>query len=85
MNSAIEDLILQNSSFMDNIPYNEKYWQLLEEGGKLYNRLKETLNDEQIELLNEFINNNLNSEAEVAECNLLHGFKTAMRLMKECL
>ena len=46
---------------------------------------KETTVEAMKWMLNEFINNNLNSEAEVAECNLLHGFKTAMRLMKECL
>ncbi len=44
MKSAIEQLISDNSDFMENIPESEKYDSLLEESDKIYEELKAMLN-----------------------------------------
>ncbi len=85
MKSAIEELILLNSNFMDNIQYNEKSREIIDDFNKLYEKLKATLNEEQIKLLDNLINLRIDFEAEDCDCNLIHGFKTAVRLMTECL
>ncbi len=85
MKSAIEQLISDNSDFMENIPESEKYDSLLEESDKIYEELKAMLNPEQIKLLDKFISCNLNIEIESSERHLIHGFKTGLKLIIECL
>ena len=85
MKNAIEELILQNSQFIDNIQYNKEYWQLIEYGNKICEKLKATLNKEQIELLDKLLDNHADLSAEASECHLLQGFKAGIKLMAECL
>ena len=85
MKSAIEELIFKNGHFMDSIQYNEKSKQILDEHDKVYEKLKSTLNEEQINLLDSLIDLRTAFEVEDNDCALLHGFKTAIRLMTECL
>ncbi|MDE6585842.1 MAG: hypothetical protein K2K80_04085 [Clostridia bacterium] len=85
MKSAIDELILKNSTFMENVTLNETYWQLINNCNEIYCKLKETLNEKQVELLDKLIYNHEGLEAEASELNLLHGFKAGIRLMIECL
>ncbi|MDE7439291.1 MAG: hypothetical protein K2N23_02125 [Clostridia bacterium] len=85
MKSIIEELISQNSQFMDNIKYNEEYWQLTKYGNNIYEKLKATLNKKQIELLDKLLDNHADLSAEASECHLLQGFKAGIKLMVECL
>ena len=85
MKSAVEQLILDNSLYMESIATNDKYNELLGECDKIYEKLKATLNSEQMELLDKLIFNHMGLEAEASECYLIHGFKTGLKLMNECL
>ncbi len=85
MKSAIEELIFQNSLFMENIPYGETYKHLLAERDENYEKLIKTLNKEQIELLENLINSQISLEAEAGDRNLSEGFKLGIRLLIECL
>lgn len=85
MKSVIEQLILDNSLYMESITTNERYSNLLGECDKIYENLKATLNSEQVELLDKLIFNHMGLEAEASECYLIHGFKTGLKLMFECL
>ena len=85
MESAIEQLILDNCTIMEHITINERYSNLLDESDKIYEKLKETLSPEQAELLDKLILNHMSMEAEASERYLIHGFKTAVKLMVECL
>ncbi len=85
MKSAIEQLILDNSLYMERIATSENYSNLLGECDKIYEKLKATLNPEQIELLDKLIFNHMGLEAEASECYLIHGFKTGLKLTIECL
>lgn len=85
MASAIDELIFNNSSFMDNISYSKTSKQILYECDKVYEKLKSQLNEEQIKLLDELVNLRIGLEAEESDCMLLFGFKTAVKLMAECL
>ncbi|MDE6441385.1 MAG: hypothetical protein K2L12_01360 [Clostridia bacterium] len=83
--SAIKELIFENSTFMENIPSNNKYHQLLDKSIELYTKLKESLNEEQLKLLDELVNSQAGMQAESDDCHLLKGFKTGLRLIIECL
>ena len=85
MKSAIEQLILDNSLYMESIATNDKYNELLGECDKIYEKLKATLNSEQMDLLDKLIFNHMGLEAEASECYLIHGFKTGLKIMNECL
>ena len=85
MKSAIDKLILENCEFMEDIHITERYSNLLGETDKIYNKLKETLTDEQAELLDKLVFNHMGMEADATEYYLIHGFKTAVKLMVECL
>ena len=85
MKSEIEELILENCSFMQNIKTTDSYIDLCDDNDKIYKRLKATLNKEQLELLDKLVLNAMGMEAEATESYLLHGFKTGIRLIIECL
>ena len=85
MKSAIERLVLDNSSFMEDIPTSESYNNLLGECDKIYKELKASLTPEQVELLDKLIFNHMGLEAEATERYLIQGFKAAVKLMVECL
>ena len=85
MKSAIEELILNNNVFMENVTVNETYWQLINNCNEIYNKLKESLNEEQVKLLDKLIDNHECLETESTETHLLHGFKTGVKLIIECL
>ncbi len=85
MKSAFEELILQNSLYMESIKYGETYNQALRERDKNYKNLVKTLTKEQAELLENLVNSHIRLEAEASDCNLFEGFKAAIRLMMECL
>ena len=83
--STFEEIILENSLFMENITTNERYKELLDENDKIYKKLTSMLTAEQIEILDKLIFNHLGMEAEATECYLEHGFKAGLKLLAECL
>lgn len=85
MKSVIEKLILENCEFMEDIPTSESYNNLLDENDKIYLKLKEMLTPEQLELLDKLVYNHESMELNATEDYLAHGFKTAVKMMVECL
>lgn len=84
MKNIIDELILQNSLFMESIKYGDTYQNILYESNKTYEKLLKTLNKEQAKLLEELINSHTSLEAEGNDCNFIAGFKAAVKLIIEC-
>ena len=84
MKNMIEELILQNSLFMERINYGEKYDEIFHENNKNQEKFLKTLNEEQAKMFNEIINGQIRLEAEGNDCNFIAGFKAAIKLMIEC-
>ena len=85
MKSAIEQLILENGAYMEDMRTTETYDNLLSECDKICKQLKATLTPEQAELLDELIYKNMGLEAEATDRFFVHGFKTGIKLIIECL
>ena len=85
MKSAIEQLILENGTYMEDIRTTETYDKLLGECDNIYKQLKATLNPEQIELLDELVYKNMGLEADATDRFFVHGFKTGIKLIVECM
>lgn len=85
MKSAIDELIFENSTYMENISISEEYRKLLKESDELYKKLKKSLNEEQLKLLDEFLDKQIDMQAESSDNHLLKGFRTGVKLIIECL
>lgn len=85
MKSATDELIFENSTFIESIPTNEEYRKLLIESDELYKKLEESLNAEQLKLLDELLDKQIGMQAESSDNYLLKGFKTGVKLIIECL
>ena len=83
MKSAIEELILDNCTFIENIKPTKEYLKLVEQTNKIYLQLKEQLTEEQFELVDEIINNHIAMEAEAVDHHMVKGIKAGLRLCAE--
>lgn len=85
MKSAIEELILFNPEFPNNITHSQNYWKLAHENSEIFNKLKEKLGKEELDMVRKLIDNQLAMEAEAVDAYSVKGFKTGLKLFAECL
>ncbi len=59
MKSMIDEMIFQNSIFMDSIKNGKEYEAIMQERDKIYEKLVKTLDNAQCELLEELVNSHI--------------------------
>lgn len=85
MESVLEELYYNNPKLAEKISGGEEYKKIHTEFCNLFEKLLESLNDEQKEMLNNTYELSCGLEAESGLAHFKEGFKLCMRLMVECM
>lgn len=84
-NSILYNYINKNGEFMETIKPDKEYNRFDKEADKYYDKLKATLNKEQIDCLNNFADANLAANCEFVRAAFKTGFMSGVSLIVECL
>lgn len=84
-NSILYNYINKNGEFMETIKPDKEYNRFDKEADKYYDKLKATLNKEQIDCLNNYADANLAANCEFVRAAFKTGFKSGVSLIFECL
>ncbi len=83
--SIIEQICFHNESLIEQVVLSEEYKNLSDNAYKIYNQLKEVLNDEQKEIFINFANSEMDVSAEGQTLFFKEGLKFGLLLAMECL
>ncbi|MDE5943123.1 MAG: hypothetical protein K2H30_02830 [Clostridia bacterium] len=81
----IDFILNTDCGLCEKIKSSERYKKVSEEGYKIYNKLKESLNDEQKAELDKFADLTLEEQSEAEETYFKAGIKAGLRIAAECL
>ena len=84
-NSFIDFILSVDSGIHEKIKQNKEYEKLSEEGFKIYDKLKDTLNGEQIMQLNKLSDTHMGLQCESSDKYFKAGVKFGVRFIIECL
>lgn len=83
MKSAIEEIYHGNVGSSGQIKESQEYWEINKEYCELYDKMLESLNDEQKEILNKIYEASSGLESEAACAHFKEGFKVGMLVAAE--
>lgn len=83
MRSVLEELYYSSEGLLEKIGTSEEYNKINDEFCEVFEKLLETLNDDQKEMLNNLCNLSGGLESEMAITHFKTGFKLCMRLVFE--
>lgn len=85
MEHSIIDFMLNDGGVHEKIKCSDKYEKYRQEETKLYNEFTKTLNEEQQEQFEKFIEILMDEECEASETYFKMGVKIGVRLASECM
>lgn len=83
--SIVREIFMNNVDLGERIGFNEDYKKLSDKAFKLFNKLIGALNDEQKKAFDNFLNAEMDSNAEGEFLHFKEGVKVGLRLAMECL
>lgn len=83
--TIVENIFLKNKSLSEQVKMSEEYKKISEESYGYYKRLKEILNDEQKEILDNFADAEMGVCAEGEYLHFRQGLKVGLLLAMELL